>query len=149
MLEMWPISILVHGPDPSIPLTFTTIHAHLRTRHPRIRAQDSDLLVFGAPEVLFKMDGSGSVVRVRLARLGEIGVRAGKRTVTLRGWPHNLFRGMCILGGCDYLPRHDRASHIRGVGLVKALKAIALHKDLGRVVRKLAKSHEIPDGYEV
>ena len=112
-------------------------------------SEDSDLLAFGAREVLFKMDSGGHVQRVRLDRVGEVRVKGNKKRVHhMKGWSHADFLRVCILGGCDYLPRHEAESHIKGVGLKTALKVLAVHRNLHRALQALARSgHNIPEGY--
>ena len=87
--------------------------------------EDSDLLCFGCKRVVFKMDLTGRAQEISLENLG--------RVKTLVGFTPDLFRQMCILSGCDYLPS------VKGVGLAKACKAIKLSKskDAYEVARKL------------
>ena len=79
-----------------------------------IITEDSDLLCFGCKNVIFKMDLTGRAQEVSTDNLG--------RVKNLVGFTPDLFRHMCILSGCDYLPS------VRGVGLVKACKALKLSK---------------------
>ena len=90
-----------------------------------IVTEDSDLLCFGCKNVIFKMDLTGRAQEVSIDNLG--------RVKNLVGFTQDLFRHMCILSGCDYLPS------VRGVGLVKACKALKLSKskDGYRVAAKL------------
>nr|XP_002130214.1 exonuclease 1 [Ciona intestinalis] len=90
-----------------------------------IITEDSDLLCFGCNNVVFKMDVLGRGQQVKMEHLG--------RVKNLVGFTPELFRHMCILSGCDYLPS------IKGVGLVKACKALKLSKskDAYQVARKL------------
>jgi hypothetical protein len=43
----------------------------MRGRVDVVISEDSDLLAFGCPAVLFKMDRAGECTRIRLERLGE------------------------------------------------------------------------------
>ena len=79
-----------------------------------IITEDSDLLCFGCKNVIFKMDLTGRAQEVSMDNLG--------RVKNLVGFTPDLFRHMCILSGCDYLPS------VKGVGLVKACKALKLSK---------------------
>nr|CAB3224708.1 exonuclease 1-like [Phallusia mammillata] len=90
-----------------------------------IITEDSDLLCFGSKKVIFKLDLCGRGQEVALENLG--------RVKNLVGFTPDLFRQMCILSGCDYLPS------VKGVGVVKACKAIKLSKskDSYQVARKL------------
>lgn len=76
--------------------------------------EDSDLLCFGCKNVIFKMDLTGRAQEVSIENFGRVN--------NIRGFTPELFRHMCILSGCDYLPS------IKGVGLVKACKALKLSK---------------------
>ncbi|RMZ55917.1 hypothetical protein APUTEX25_004341, partial [Auxenochlorella protothecoides] len=71
-------------------------------------SEDSDMLAYGCPLVLFKMDKVGYADEVRLADLGN---NAG---LDLRGWPHDLFLQLCIMSGCDFLPS------LPGIGIKRA-----------------------------
>ncbi|XP_076807798.1 uncharacterized protein LOC143451248 [Clavelina lepadiformis] len=90
-----------------------------------IITEDSDLLCFGCNTVIFKLDLTGRAQEISLSNLG--------RVKNLVGFTPDLFRQMCILSGCDYLPS------VKGVGLVKACKALKLSKskDSYQVARKL------------
>jgi exonuclease-1 len=70
--------------------------------------EDSDLLVFGCPKVLFKLDNSGSCVEINQADFGNI--------KGMKFWSFDRFRQMCILSGCDYLESPP------GIGLKTAMK---------------------------
>ena len=76
--------------------------------------EDSDLLCFGCKTVIFKMDMTG--------RAQEVSINNLNRVKNLQGFTPDLFRHMCILSGCDYLPS------VKGVGLAKACKALKLSK---------------------
>ena len=76
-------------------------------------SEDSDLLVFGCTQVMFKMDDSGEGKLIRLARLTEC-----RSPSDFGAFSHKMFRQMCILSGCDYL------ESIKGIGLKRAHQAI-------------------------
>lgn len=59
--------------------------------------EDSDLLVFGCKEVLFKLLPCGTAKRVKLADV-FIKVKA------LEGWTQSMFRHMCILASDNSVP---------------------------------------------
>lgn len=73
-----------------------------------IITEDSDLLIFGCRNVLFKLDSEGNCVHVSKANLTRC------REFNFSGWGEREFRWMAIFSGCDYLNR------IAGVGLKKA-----------------------------
>lgn len=89
-------------------------------------AEDSDLLVYQCPIVLFKMDQSGLGQEIRLRNLGA------NEELDLLCWTHEMFVDMCILSGCDYCPR------LNGLGLKRAHKLIQKY----RSARKLFKAAE-------
>lgn len=60
--------------------------------------EDSDLLVFGAKRVLFKLDRYGIAEEIKLNRVTET------TELDMSRFSFRMFRQMCILSGCDYLP---------------------------------------------
>ena len=62
-------------------------------------SEDSDLLVYGCSEVLFKLDNTGQGSLIRLCDLSTC------TSLDFRTWPHDRFLWMCVLLGCDYLPK--------------------------------------------
>eukprot|EP00039_Didymoeca_costata_P012232 m.175403 g.175403 ORF g.175403 m.175403 type:complete len:697 (-) comp15424_c0_seq1:928-3018(-) len=109
--------------------------------------EDSDLLAFGCEEVLFKLNSSGIARRVLLKDVFEkISVSKGKSSFTLKRWDIEKFRHMCILSGCDYLPKKGEGTHISGIGLKKGA---ALINKFGSAERMLTyyPRKEIPEGY--
>ncbi|KAM7445119.1 Rad2 nuclease [Porites harrisoni] len=68
--------------------------------------EDSDLLVFGCTQVLFKMNHSGSGKLIKREDLNS--------APKFKDFTFEKFRHMCILSRCDY------ASSIRGIGLQRA-----------------------------
>ncbi|XP_065833500.1 exonuclease 1-like [Oscarella lobularis] len=101
-----------------------------------IITEDSDLLVFGCKEVMFKMDESGNGILVNLSRLNEV---KGMHSFTL-----DSFRHMCILSGCDYL------ASVAGMGLVTARKMmIKCGMDPLKVIRLMRMSgmKKVPEDY--
>jgi exonuclease-1 len=74
--------------------------------------EDSDLLVYGCPTVIFKLDPSGHGQRIHLKDLVRV------KEYRFNGWTHDDFRHMCILSGCDYL------ASIPGMGLKRAYNCL-------------------------
>ncbi|KAA1139030.1 Rad2 nuclease [Puccinia graminis f. sp. tritici] len=62
-----------------------------------IITEDSDLLVYGARNILFKMDPSGHCIHICRDKLGQVD---DKR---MGPWDERQFRQMAMLSGCDYL----------------------------------------------
>jgi len=77
-----------------------------------IITEDSDLTLFGAKKIIFKLDLNGSGLLVEAEKLHlAMGCNEEK-------YHFDKFRRMCILSGCDYL------DSLPGIGLAKACKFI-------------------------
>lgn len=88
-------------------------------------SEDSDLIVFGCTNVLYKMDASGMGREFRtdcLKRCSEL---------PLTEFDSTMFRLMCILSGCDYLPS------IHGVGLKIAHGLVSNLKVADKILRRI------------
>lgn len=107
-----------------------------------IITEDSDLLVFGCRNVLFKLDTVASTVMF-ISRSDFGSVTASEGGISLIGWNDTDFRTMAILSGCDYLPS------IPGIGLKTAWSLLRKHKTAEKVVRavRLEGKKEIPKDY--
>ena len=106
-----------------------------------ILTEDSDLLVFGCKNVLFKLDHAQCTV-VSISRTDFASVTACDG-VSLVGWTDAQFRTMAILSGCDYLPS------IPGIGLKTAAVYVRKHKTAEQCVKAIAREGKkrIPMGY--
>lgn len=78
--------------------------------------EDSDLLVFGARTVIFKLDGEGNGVRIKRDDFTRV------REYNFTGWTDKEFRQMAILSGCDYL------ESVPGLGLKTAYRLMRKYK---------------------
>lgn len=78
-----------------------------------IVTEDSDLLVFGAARMLYKLDKDFNGFEVSLSRLNECA------EFSFEGWSHDKFIFFCIVSGCDYLESP------RGIGIKKAYTLVA------------------------
>ena len=93
-----------------------------------IMTEDSDLLVFGCKNVLFKFDSSKfTVVGIERADFGSIS--ATNSEISLINWTDAQFRYMAILSGCDYLPS------ITGIGLKTACNLLRKWGSPQQVIR--------------
>ncbi|TIA89626.1 hypothetical protein E3P96_02551 [Wallemia ichthyophaga] len=81
-----------------------------------IITEDSDLLVFGARKVIFKLKQDGSCDEISRDRFGL--VRLDGIPLCSGQWTDVHFRRMAMLSGCDYL------KSLPGVGLKKAFDAV-------------------------
>lgn len=107
-----------------------------------ILTEDSDLLVFGCRNVLFKLDTSENTV-VSISRADFASLVSPSGGISLLGWSDVQFRAMAILSGCDYLPS------IPGIGLKTAWTLLRKHKTVDNVVRalKMEGKKDVPRGY--
>jgi exonuclease-1 len=101
-------------------------------------AEDSDLLVYGIPRVLFKLDKQGQGELVQLARLREssstpstssTALSLSASSLDLSRFSMQMWRHMCILAGCDY------ASSLPGVGIKTAHRYVLRYRTWERVVQ--------------
>ncbi|CAD5215080.1 unnamed protein product [Bursaphelenchus okinawaensis] len=72
--------------------------------------EDSDLIVFGASKILFKLKENGTGTLFEQEKLPRCMCLSLSKNFKME-----TFRRMCIMSGCDYLP-----SGLNGVGLKKA-----------------------------
>ncbi|KAL7341578.1 PIN domain-like protein [Rhodotorula toruloides] len=102
-----------------------------------IVTEDSDLLVFGCRNVLFKMDGEGACVHVSRDDFSKC------REYNFAGWSDAEFRHMAILSGCDYLPS------IHKLGLKTAYNLLRKYKKPEKVIQfvRLEGQLDVPRNY--
>ena len=108
-----------------------------------VLTEDSDLVAYGCPCVLLKLDRhAGTVQRLLWSDLEQATAGSG---LSLKGFTETMFLELCVLLGCDYL------ESIKGFGLKTAIKLMIKLKDARRVVRHLQqtrpKNVRIPPGY--
>lgn len=73
-------------------------------------SEDSDLLVYGCEQVLYKLDSTGHGSLIRLSDLSAC------TSFDFRSWSQDRFCWMCVLSGCDYL------SSLKSIGLRSAYR---------------------------
>ncbi|KAL7422078.1 hypothetical protein Q5752_002721 [Cryptotrichosporon argae] len=102
-----------------------------------IITEDSDLLVFGCKQVIFKLEKDGSCVSIDRKKLASI------RDFPMHGWTDTQFRRMAMLSGCDYLPS------IPGIGLKTAHRMLRRHKTVDKMLKviRLEGAHVVPIDY--
>ncbi|KAF2078068.1 hypothetical protein CYY_000619 [Polysphondylium violaceum] len=104
-----------------------------------IITEDSDLVAYGAPCMIFKMSKDGYGKEVRIENISSI----NKGGWDFMDFNLTMVRQMCILSGCDYLPS------LPGMGLKTSYKLIKEHRDIQRVLRYLRREKGIArDDYE-
>ncbi|ESK88357.1 exodeoxyribonuclease 1 [Moniliophthora roreri MCA 2997] len=109
-----------------------------------ILTEDSDLLVFGCKNVLFKLDTvARTVVSISIDNFASVTASGDANSISLLGWSAKQFREMAILSGCDYLPS------IPGVGLKTAYTMLRRWKTPEQVVRAIGfeGKKSVPKGY--
>lgn len=103
-------------------LRFLEMHGHIDG----ILTEDSDLLVYGAKNVVLKLDKDGMCVHIARADFGQVPDSG------MAFWTDREFRQMAILSGCDYL------DSIEGVGLKTANQLIRRHKTAEKAIRNVS-----------
>ncbi|XP_047318686.1 exonuclease 1 isoform X2 [Impatiens glandulifera] len=99
--------------------------------------EDSDLIAFGCPRIIYKMDKFGQGVEFRYSKLEQ------NKDLNLTGFTKQMILEMCILSGCDYL------QSLPGMGLKKAYAIIKKFKDYKKVIKHLKYSTTaVSPGYE-
>ena len=102
-----------------------------------VLTEDSDLLAYGTPRVLFKLAPDGSCVEVCSQRLGQCS------ELNMAGWEGDMFTQLCVLAGCDYAPS------VPGVGIKKAATLVRRFRTAAAALRHLRfQGAPVPRGHE-
>ena len=88
-------------------------------------SEDSDLIVYGCPIVLFKLDQAGNCDEIQIERLSS---NAG---LSFYNWTAFQFKLFCCLAGCDYV------KNIKSIGIKTAHKLVSATKTLPAVAEAL------------
>ncbi|XVE58835.1 hypothetical protein DITRI_Ditri04bG0200800 [Diplodiscus trichospermus] len=101
--------------------------------------EDSDLITYGCPVITLKMDRYGNGEELVLAKIFD----SVTSKPSFRNFDKELFTGMCVLAGCDFLPS------VPGIGIVKAHSFVSKYRNLDRVlsVLKIEKGSQMPEDY--
>ncbi|GMI75435.1 hypothetical protein like AT1G18090 [Hibiscus trionum] len=101
--------------------------------------EDSDLIAYGCPAIMFKMDRYGNGEELVLSKVFD----SLTSKPSFRNFDKDLFTGMCVLAGCDFLPS------VPGIGIVKAHSLVTKYRNLDRVlsVLKIEKGSQMPEDY--
>lgn len=103
-------------------------------------SEDSDMLVYGCPRVLFKLDPrTGIGQEITIANLQH------NHRPSFRGWDHAQFVQLCILMGCDFLKSP------KGIGDKKAYQLMQRLRSFTKVcstLRRFERNIQLPPGYE-
>ncbi|KAJ1426192.1 XPG/Rad2 endonuclease [Sesbania bispinosa] len=99
--------------------------------------EDSDLIPFGCPRIIFKMDKFGQGVQFQYSMLQK------NKELSFEGFNRQMLLEMCILSGCDYL------QSLPGMGLKKAHASIKRFKSYDKVLKHLRYNGvSVPPFYE-
>ncbi|MBA0812016.1 hypothetical protein Gohar_026014 [Gossypium harknessii] len=99
--------------------------------------EDSDLIPFGCPRVIFKMDKFGQGVEFKSSMLQQ------NKELNFAGFTKQMLLEMCILSGCDYL------QSLPGMGLRRAHALMKKFKSYDKVIKHLRYSTvSVPPLYE-
>ena len=100
--------------------------------------EDSDILVYGCPRALFKVDfATYQGQEIQLMRdLGK------NDTPSFRNWTHDMFVFMCIISGCDY------GKGVPGIGIKLAHKLVRVHRTPSKIFSALRAAGRMPPDFE-
>ena len=88
-------------------------------------SEDSDLVAYGCPRIMMKMDHMGSCKEFNYDDFKEFEAKSAEEKKTgiesLQALDQEQFMFACAMAGCEYLPNIDR------VGLKVALKHFGKH----------------------
>ncbi|EDQ85176.1 uncharacterized protein MONBRDRAFT_29551 [Monosiga brevicollis MX1] len=88
-----------------------------------VLTEDSDLIVYQVPCIIYKLEESGE------AQLMEVNLlyRGAQldSNINFASWTPTMFRWMCILAGCDYLPSAARMGIKSAYRIVRTSRSIA------------------------
>ncbi|PSS29025.1 Exonuclease [Actinidia chinensis var. chinensis] len=87
--------------------------------------EDSDLIAFGCPRIIYKMDKLEQGVEFRYSMLQQ------NKELNFTGFTKRMLLEMCILSGCDYL------QSLPGIGLKKAHALVKKFKSYDKVIKHL------------
>ncbi|KAK1565518.1 hypothetical protein Q3G72_028479 [Acer saccharum] len=101
--------------------------------------EDSDLIVYGSQATVFKMDRYGNGEELLLDKVFD----SVTGTPSFRSFDKELFIGMCVLAGCDFLPS------VPGIGIAKAYSMVSKYRNIDHVlsVLKFEKGSQMPEDY--
>ncbi|CAI0381966.1 unnamed protein product [Linum tenue] len=112
VLKQKSVSYVVAPYEADAQMTFLAVNKQVDT----VITEDSDLIEFGCPIIIFKMDKYGQGVEFQYSRLDK------NREICFVGFTNRMVLEMCILSGCDYLQT------LPGMGLKRAHALISNFK---------------------
>lgn len=99
--------------------------------------EDSDLIPYGCPRIIYKLDKFGNAQEILLTDVGSA------KEFDFQNFTLEMLRHMCILSGCDYI------ASIPGLGLKKAYKLLKTYREIDKVLNVICKDkrYNIPENY--
>ncbi|CAN1283384.1 Exonuclease 1 [Linum perenne] len=133
VLKQENVSYVVAPYEADAQMTFMAVNKHVDA----VITEDSDLIAFGCPRIIFKMDKYGQGVEFQYSRLHK------NKELCFAGFTNQMVLEMCILSGCDYL------QSLPGMGLKRAHALISKFKSYEKVIKHLKYSTvSVPPLYE-
>lgn len=93
-------------------LVFLALNRHVDF----VITEDSDLIVYGCPQIFFKMDKHGQGVGFQISDI------TANKDIDLSDFTKQMILEMCIMSGCDYLPSLPGIGVKRSHGLIKRFR---------------------------
>ncbi|KAI3456083.1 hypothetical protein Pfo_012746 [Paulownia fortunei] len=121
VLKQENVSYVVAPYEADAQMTFLALSKHVDA----VITEDSDLIAFGCPRIIYKMDKFGQGVEFKNAMLQY------NKELNLAGFTQMMLLEMCILSGCDYL------QSLPGMGLKKAHTLMKKFKSHENVIKHL------------
>lgn len=108
-------------------LAWMVAHGHIDS----VITEDSDLLVYGAKKIFFKMTRNGE---------GDLFDRSNMPaldTISLRNFTDDMFMFMCVCAGCDFF------KGVPGLGIKKSQPIVKRFRTLARVVQNIRSKYRV------
>ncbi|KAE7996327.1 hypothetical protein FH972_001058 [Carpinus fangiana] len=133
VLKQENVSYVVAPYEADAQMTFLAISKQVEA----VITEDSDLIPFGCPRIIYKMDKFGQGVQFQYSMLQQ------NKDLSFTGFTKQMLLEMCILSGCDYL------QSLPGMGLKRAHALIKKFKSYDKVIKHLRYSTvSVPPLYE-
>ncbi|KAJ8761987.1 hypothetical protein K2173_006589 [Erythroxylum novogranatense] len=133
VLKQEDVSYIVAPYEADAQMTFLAVNRQVDA----VISEDSDLIPFGCPRIIFKMDKYGQGVEFQQSRLHQ------NKEINFSGFTKQMLLEMCILSGCDYL------QSLPGMGLKRAHALITKFKSHDKIIKHLRYTTVcVPPGYE-
>ncbi|XP_062095461.1 exonuclease 1 isoform X1 [Humulus lupulus] len=133
VLKQENISYVVAPYEADAQMTFLAVSKQVDA----VITEDSDLIPFGCPRIIFKMDKFGQAVQFQHSMLQQ------NKDLSFAGFTKQMILEMCILSGCDYL------QSLPGMGLKRAHALIKRFTTYDQVIKHLRYSiSSVPPLYE-